>query len=194
MPVVGNTAIGNQGTLWASSNPSLPTATVSNRFPQWAQRQVISQQGVADQPQHDQHLLPQQLQGQVLGHNSHITQPVLCQQSPQQAYVSNLNFHQQPLQQPQNSQQPFQFGGQHLVQTGFNQHQTRQHTGTMPALDLTQHCYEWVTDSSGRQILVRTPLPPAQPIPVSDAGRAQQQAVMPQQFRTEFRCYPSTGR
>lgn len=66
-------------------------------------------------------------------------------------------------------------------------------------------CYEWVTDSMGRRVLIRTHLPPPRhshpPVNPRDQGqlKPQQQApqqvsVSPQQYRTEFRCSPTTGR
>ena len=51
-----------------------------------------------------------------------------------------------------------------------------------------QYSYDWITDSVGRQIMVRTPLPRNQPV------RQNLLVTPPQQYRTEFRCSPTTGR
>ena len=68
-------------------------------------------------------------------------------------------------------------------------------------------CYEWVTDSMGRRLLMRSQLPPPlQPQPLARTRdqnhiNLQQQVTQPQpvtvsphHYRTEFRCSPTTGK
>ena len=112
-------------------------------------------------------------------------------QQPLQGLQQTLLQSQQPLQQLHQGL-PQQFGYQpSLPQGNQGAQQQPQHVASF---DLTQHCYEWVTDSVGRQILVRTPLPPTQQSSNRISSFVQQPVVTPQQYRTEFRCCPSTGR
>ena len=120
----------------------------------------------------------------------HVSQQSCLGARSQQGLQQTLQQSQQPALQLQQGPQQ-QLGSQSSLAQGY---QVAQRSQPVPAFDLTQHCYEWVTDSLGRQILVRTPLPPAQQSSSGLPSFAQQQVVTPQQYRTEFRCCPSTGR
>ena len=61
-------------------------------------------------------------------------------------------------------------------------------------------CYEWVTDSTGRRLLVRSRIPPLQPNQQAVTAYPNQQqphqyvGAQSPQYKTEFRCSPTTGR
>ena len=108
--------------------------------------------------------------------NGHPTQQQFVQQRPQ--FVQPQPTQYVPLQQyvqPRQCMQP--------------QHLTPQQHAQGPVHNPVQYSYDWVTDSVGRQIMVRTPLNQAR-------LEQQQQLVTPpqQQYRTEYRCSPTTGR
>ena len=120
--------------------------------------------------------------------------PSRQQQYSGSQYQSGHNVVNNAAAQPQPSLPPHtpapfgqQFGqpqvGQHQQPGVSQQQQAHQQAG--PILqDTTQYSYDWVTDSAGRQTLMRTPLVQQQP---------SQHRPAPQQYRTEFRCSPTTG-
>ena len=112
-------------------------------------------------PSHPAHAYPPNQLPYGLTPHGHLTQPA-------QQYVQ---------QQPQVVQQQ---------STGIGQSFQSPHCQPLqppPAGGVFQHSYD--SDSTGRQVLVRTPFTQQQ---------QQQFVTPPQQYRTEFRCSPTTGR
>ena len=60
----------------------------------------------------------------------------------------------------------------------------------LPGQDTTQYRYDWVTDSTGRETFVRIPVAQQQAV----HHRQVDAAPVQQQYRTEYRCSPTSGR
>ena len=129
--------------------------------------------------------------------------------------------HTQPLPYQQQPQQPQQQFVQHVF-SGTPQVQGLPvpSMSTSPGDPNSNYCYEWITDSSGSRILVRTPIhnptvqqygslsraqaPPLHQVPVQQVvplphqsqGFMYQPTRRPEtvSYQTEFRCSPTSGR
>ena len=173
-------------------------------YPQQASLQGFSQQpqpGLAQQPtqqgsqqQHGQQSFYQQLQN---NHQGSVQHQVL--QPPQKYSYTPVQNNQPFTSNPIQSNSVAAAQGQALPHAGQQFGQSPRQQQAALGQDQAQHCYEWITDSVGRKILVRTPFPPTHQAAFSSHPGQQQPvpqliATPPQQYRTEFRCSPSTGR
>ena len=163
-------------------------------------------------PQPQGHGFPRQ-HGQQMAQSQPLRQgPPALQPARTQQLAGHLSQHAQlqPGQAPRNAMhsqgygqpQPGYFPSQPVQgqQLGYS-HQAPGHFVQSPG-SVPQHqpvssassgqdpyCYEWATDSTGKQVLVRLPHTPQ-----ATHSPQQQVSTPPQSFRLEFRCSPRSGR